>query len=142
VATLSDTDVDELFELRDVLEHHAVVKALPGAGNLAGLRRELAAMRDAAAAGRAFERADAHRRFHVELVRLAGRRQLLLAYEPILMRLQLHMAMNLRREEEAASADDGVRRHAALLDAVETDDPDAVLTALAGHGAQTYLTPT
>jgi DNA-binding GntR family transcriptional regulator len=142
VATLSDTDVDELFELRDVLEHHAVVKALPGAGNLAGLRRELAAMRDAAAAGRAFERADAHRRFHVELVRLAGRRQLLLAYEPILMRLQLHMAMNLRREEEAASADDGVRRHAVLLDAVETDDPDAVLTALAGHGAQTYLTPT
>jgi DNA-binding GntR family transcriptional regulator len=142
VATLSPTDVHELFELRDVLEHHAVVKALPGAGNLAGLRRELAAMRDAAAAGRAFERADAHRRFHVELVRLAGRRQLLLAYEPILMRLQLHMAMNLRREEEAASADDGVRRHAVLLDAVETDDPDAVLTALAGHGAQTYLTPT
>ena len=142
VATLSDTDVHELFELRDVLERHAVVKALPGAGNLAGLRRELAAMRDAAAAGRAFERADAHRRFHVELVRLAGRRQLLLAYEPILLRLQLHMAMNLRREEEAASADDGVRRHATLLDAVETDDPDAVLTALASHGAQTYLTPT
>ena len=142
VATLSDTDVHELVELRDVLERHAVAKALPDAGDLAGLRRELAAMRDAAAAGEVFDRADAHRRFHVELVRLAGRRQLLLAYEPILLRLQLHMAMNLRRDEEAAtSADDGVRRHAALLDAVETDDPEAVLAVLAAHGAQTHLTP-
>ena len=51
VATLSDTDVDELFELRDVLERFAVTKALPGAGDLAGLRRELEAMRRAAAAG-------------------------------------------------------------------------------------------
>jgi len=142
VATLSPTDVEELFELRDVLERHAVGRALPGAGSLAGLRRELVAMRDAAAAGRAFERADAHRRFHVELVALAGQRQLRLAYEPILVRLQLHMAMNLRREEEVASADDGVRRHEALLSAVEADDPAAVLAALANHGAQTYLTPT
>jgi DNA-binding GntR family transcriptional regulator len=143
VATLSPTDVDELFELRDILEQHAVAKALPGAGSLAGLRRELAAMRDAAAAGQAFERAEAHRRFHVELVALAGQRQLRLAYEPILVRLQLHMAMNLRREEEVvASADDGVRRHTVLLEAVESDDPAAVLTALSTHGAQTYLTPT
>jgi DNA-binding GntR family transcriptional regulator len=142
VATLSPTDVEELFELRDVLERHAVGKALPGAGSLAGLRRELAAMRDAAGAGRAFERAEAHRRFHVELVALAGQRQLRLAYEPILVRLQLHMAMNLRREEEVASADDGVRRHTVLLAAVESDDPAVVLAALATHGAQAYLTPT
>jgi DNA-binding GntR family transcriptional regulator len=142
VATLSPTDVEELFELRDILEQHAVTKALPGAGSLAGLSRELAAMRDAAKAGRAFERAEAHRRFHVELVALAGQRQLRLAYEPILVRLQLHMAMNLRREEEVvASADDGVRRHTVLLTAVESDDPAVVLAALATHGAQTYLTP-
>ena len=142
VATLSDTDVDELFELRDVIERFAVTKALPGAGDLDGLHRELAAMRRAAAAGQALERADAHRRFHVELVSLAGQRQLRLAYEPILLRLQLHMAMNLRREEETSSADDGVRRHAALVEALETDDPSVVLDVLAGHGAQTYLTPT
>jgi DNA-binding GntR family transcriptional regulator len=143
VATLSDTDVDELFEVRDVLERHAVTKALPGAGSLAGLRRALAAMRDAAAAGRAFERADAHRRFHVELVALAGQRQLLLTYEAVIVRLQLHMAMNLKREEEmVASSDDGIRRHVLLLEAIETDDPAQVLTSLASHGAQTYLTPT
>jgi DNA-binding GntR family transcriptional regulator len=143
VATLSPTDVEELFELRDVLERHAVSKAMPGVGSLTGLRRELAAMRDAAAAGQAFERAEAHRRFHVELVALAGQRQLRLAYEPILVRLQLHMAMNLRREEEVvASSDDGVRRHTVLLAAVESDDPAEVLSALANHGAQAYLTPT
>jgi DNA-binding GntR family transcriptional regulator len=143
VATLSPTDVHELFELRDLLERHAVGKAMPGAGDLTALRRELAAMREAAVTGRAFERAEAHRRFHVELVALAGQRQLRLAYEPIVVRLQLHMAMNLRREEEVvASADDGVRRHTVLLEAVESDDPTAVLATLATHGAQTYLTTT
>jgi DNA-binding GntR family transcriptional regulator len=141
VATLSDTDVTELFELRDVIERFAVTKALPGAGGLGGLRRELAAMRRAAVAGAGFERADAHRRFHIELVALAGQRQLMLTYEPILLKLQLHMAMNLRREAETAQPLDGVRRHALLLEAVETDDPATVLSVLATHGAQTYLHP-
>lgn len=142
VATLLPTDVDELFELRDVLERFAITKAMPGVTEprLAPLRRELAAMRRATLAEEALERADAHRRFHYELVALAGQRQLLLAYEPILLKLQLHMAVNLRREAEVAAPLDGVRRHTTLLEAVESDDPETVLHALAHHGAQTYVT--
>jgi DNA-binding GntR family transcriptional regulator len=96
-------------------------------------------MRTAAADGDAFGNADAHRRFHTELVALARQRQLLLAYTPILVRLQLHMAVNLRREAQARAPLDGVRRHEVLLAAVESEDVERVLAALADHGAQTSL---
>lgn len=140
VAALSRRDVEELFDVRDVLERHAVALALgSGVLDLAGLRRELGAMRSAAEGGDAFTRAQAHRAFHTELVALAAQRQLLLAYVPVLVRLQLHMAVNLRREEQARAATDGVRRHEVLLAALATDDVDTAVLALARHGAQTYL---
>lgn len=140
VATLSDQDAQELFEVRDVLERFAVRQALPcESDDLNQLRAELAAMRTAATTGDLLELADAHRRFHVELVALAGHRQLLLTYEPILIKLQMHMALNLRRESALAAPLDGIRRHAVLLDAVATNDVDVVLDALAKHGAQAYL---
>jgi DNA-binding GntR family transcriptional regulator len=140
VATLSATDAEELFEVRDVLERFAIAKALPcPPGDLAQMRSELAGMRRAAATGDLLELADAHRRFHVALVALSGHRQLLQSYEPVLLKLQMHMALNLRRESEVAAPLDGIRRHAVLLEAVGTNDLDTVLDALTRHGAQTYL---
>lgn len=140
VATLSDADADELFEVRDVLERFAVRRALPAPdAALTPMREELAAMRRATARGSTAELADAHRRFHIALVALSGQRQLILAYEPILLKLQLHMALNLRRESEQAAPLDGVRRHAVLLDAVATGDLGTVLDALTAHGTHTYL---
>jgi DNA-binding GntR family transcriptional regulator len=140
VATLSALDAEELFEVRDVLERFAISRALPCTpADLHVVRAELATMRRAATTGDLLELADAHRRFHVELVALAGHRQLLQAYEPILLKLQMHMALNLRRESEVAAPLDGIRRHAVLLEAVESNHLDTVLAALASHGAQTYL---
>jgi DNA-binding GntR family transcriptional regulator len=140
VATLSDLDAEELFELRDVLERFSVARALPCAPlDLEPMRAELATMRHAATTGDLIELADAHRRFHLELVALSGHRQLLQAYEPILLKLQMHMALNLRRESEVAAPLDGIRRHAVLLEAVESNDVDTVFAALASHGAQAYL---
>lgn len=138
VATLSPVDVEELFDLRDVLERHAVRRALPLRHGLDDLRTALDAMGTASGAGSALEYADAHRSFHLALVALAGHRQLLLAYSPILLRLQLHMALNLRREAEAAPMA-GVRRHAELLGALEREDPGEVLSVLSRHGARRYL---
>ena len=140
VATLSEDDVDELFELREVLERHALEVSLPvPAVALDRLRVELAAMEVAANRGDGPEEADAHRRFHTALVALSGRRQLLLAYEPVLLKLQLSMATNLRREAELELPQAGVRRHRELFQALLTGDPDQVLTVLANHGARTYL---
>jgi DNA-binding GntR family transcriptional regulator len=141
VATLSAQDVQELYAVRDVLERHVVSAALPVApAGLAELRAALATMTVAATAGDRLEVANAHRSFHVALVALAGNRQLSLVYDQVLVKIQLYMAINLRREVEVtADPMDGVHRHERLLAAVESGTPDAVLAELATHGARSYL---
>jgi len=139
VATLSDDDVRELYEVRDVLERHAVSLIAPGA-DLSGLQAAIETMRKATEAGDRLGIADAHRRFHVEVVMLGGNRQLCTLYESVLVRLQLYMAVNLRREAEVREPADGVHRHEAVLAAVAAGGADAIFTALRGHGARTYLT--
>ena len=141
VATLSDRDVQELYAVRDVLERYAVEAALPvrRENSLGGLRAAIEKMRTATATGDRLRIAEAHRRFHVELVGLAGNQQLTAVYESILVKLQLYMAINLRREAEVAQPVDGVHRHERLLAAIEAGDPAVVLSELADHGARTYL---
>jgi len=141
VATLSDRDVQELYAVRDLLERHAVESALPVRRDaaLGGLRAAVDQMRLATAVGDRLRVAEAHRRFHVELVGLAGNRQLTGVYESVLLKLQLYMAINLRREAEVAQPVDGVHRHERLLAAIEAGDPTEVLRELAEHGARTYL---
>ena len=139
VATLSDDDVRELYEVRDVLERHAI-SAVQRTPDLSGLRAALEVMRKATESADRLAIADAHRQFHVALVALGGNRQLSALYESVLVRLQLYMAVNLRREAEVARSADGVHRHERLLEAVERGDPDTVLAELNKHGARTYLT--
>ncbi|MGV9214074.1 GntR family transcriptional regulator [Micromonospora sp. RB23] len=141
VATLSDRDVRELYELRDVLERFAVRAGIPVAreSDLAGLRGTLDAMREATRVGDRMRVAEAHRAFHVALVGLAGNRQLSAVYGSILVKLQLYMAINLRREAEMAQPLDGVHRHERLFEAVAGGDPEEVLAVLSGHGARSYL---
>jgi DNA-binding GntR family transcriptional regulator len=138
VATLSDEDVRELYEVRDVLERHAV-KSRPVDADLSGLRAALDVMGKATETGDRLAIADAHRQFHVAVVALGGNRQLSALYESVLVRIQLYMAVNLRREAEVADAADGVHRHERLMAAVERGDADEVLAELSGHGARTYL---
>ncbi|RCG27405.1 GntR family transcriptional regulator [Sphaerisporangium album] len=142
VAELSSEDVDELFGLRDVLERYAVRTALPaGAGprDVTGLAEALDGMAAAAEAGDPLAENEFHRRFHVALVSLAGHRQLLLVYEPVILKLQLYMAANLRREAEQRAASEGVERHRRLFEAVASGDAALALDALSRHGARTYI---
>ncbi|MEU7867237.1 GntR family transcriptional regulator [Dactylosporangium sp. NPDC049140] len=138
VAILSDTDIQELYAVRDVLERHAV-QATPPDADLAGVAAAMKAMQAADARGDHFDVATAHREFHVAVVALAGNRQLTLVYESVLVKIQLYMALNLRREATVARPHDGVHRHERLHEAVGTHDGEAVLRALAGHGARSYL---
>ena len=75
----------------------------------------------------------------LEVVALGGNRQLCTLYESVLVRLQLYMAVNLRREAEVAEPSDGVHRHERLLAAVAEGDSASIIAALSGHGARTYL---
>ena len=141
VAELSAADADELFALRNVLERYAVEVALsaPGTAGLTGVAAAWQLMAEAARTGDAFAENNAHQRFHVEVVALAGQRHLLTAFEPVILKLQLLMATNLRLEAEQADAAEGVERHRRLLDALATGDLPAVLDALASHGARAYI---
>lgn len=146
VATWSDVDVQQLFEVRAVLERHAIVSAFPlttapGVDALAGVRAHLQRMTDADAAGDELGKDDAHRDFHAAIVALAGNRQLDLALEPILLKLQRPMAVNLRREAQLVGPQEGLRRHEAMLRALETNDRERILTALTDHGGQRFLEP-
>ncbi|MCW2940519.1 MAG: transcriptional regulator, GntR family [Actinomycetia bacterium] len=139
VAELSPADVDELFGLRDVLERYAVETALPDERDLSGLAEALDVMAVAAQTGDALTENEAHRRFHIALVMLAGHRQLLLVYESVILKLQLYMAANLRREAELRAPAEGVLRHQRLFDAIASGDPAVALDVLATHGARTYI---
>lgn len=153
VAELSARDMTELFGLRDALERYAVDTALGGGARpdpvrLAVLERATQRIERAAGldehadhAHAAIDRAEAHREFHLALVALAGHRHLLRVYEPVIMQLQLYMAANMRREAEQRSPAEGAHRHRHLYEAMASGDAEAVLTALASHGARTYLRP-
>ena len=140
VATLSETEVDELFELRDVLERHAIGVALRRVDlDLTGLDAALDMLADAVETGDGLVAAAAHRRFHLALVELAGHRHLRSAYEPVLVKLQLYMATNLQREADRRSPAEGLRRHQRLRAALATRDLAVALRELGDHGARRFL---
>ncbi|AZG43566.1 GntR family transcriptional regulator [Gordonia insulae] len=140
VAEWSPQDIVQLFGLRQVLERYAVESALPltePEAQLAPVRAAVAEMRRATDD---LAKDDAHRRFHAAVVGLAGNRQLDIALEPILLKLQLPMAVNLRSETaDHHGPDDGFKRHLAILEALETNDPGAAVAALHDHGHLQYL---
>ena len=141
----SSIDIAQLFEIRAVLERHAIVSAFPlptlaGDDRLAAVRDALSSMRRADAAGDELGKDDAHRAFHAEVVALAGNRQLDLALEPILIKLQRPMALNLRREATHVGTEVGLRRHEDLLIALESNDVATILAALEQHGQWRFLT--
>ncbi|MEE4023292.1 GntR family transcriptional regulator [Gordonia sp. PKS22-38] len=140
VAEWSPRDIVQLFELRQVLERFAVESALPLADPKRQLEPVRAAVEEMKRATDELSKDDAHRRFHTAVVGLAGNRQLDIALEPILLKLQLPMAVNLRTETaDHHGPDDGVKRHLAILEALETNDPVAAVSALRDHKHLQYL---
>lgn len=146
VTELSGTDVDQLFGIRLALEEHAVRSVFPrdeplDDGTLAELEGWLAKMRTAEQDGDELGKDDAHRAFHAAVVALAGNRQLDLALEPVLLKLQRPMAFNLRREAHAVGPEEGLARHQRMIDALRAGDLDQILYQLEHHGSRRYLTP-
>jgi DNA-binding GntR family transcriptional regulator len=139
VADWSPSDILQLFALRHVLERHAIETALPLAEPESALRPVRAALSQMRAATDELDRDDAHRLFHAAVVALADNRQLDIALEPILLKLQLPMAMNMREEARHHRARDGFERHHAILSALHTNDPAVVIGALQDHGHLHYL---
>ncbi|CAN5227365.1 GntR family transcriptional regulator [soil metagenome] len=139
VTEWSSQDILQLFELRGVLERHAIESALPLADPDAALSTVRQALEHMRLADSDLDRDDAHRKFHAAVVGLAGNRQLDIALEPILLKLQLPMAVNLREEARHHHASDGIERHEVILEALESNDPAVVVAAMHHHGHLNYL---
>ncbi|MEO7943925.1 MAG: GntR family transcriptional regulator [Marmoricola sp.] len=142
VTTYSDRDFDELFAVRDALERFAVALVRdrrPDELDTAPLEDALTDLRTAADRGDRLAASTAHRAFHLALVALADSRQLLVTYEPLILKLQLYMAANLRREADARSPAEGVRRHQRLFDAVLSGDQVRIEKELERHGSRQYF---
>lgn len=145
VTELSAVEVDQLFALRALLERHAIETTFPldptEGDPFVDVRRHLDEMRRADQVGDDLAKDDAHRAFHGAVVALAGNRQLDLALEPILLRLQRPMAANLRREAAALGTTVGIERHENLLRVLESNDRCRILAALDDHGGRQFLDP-
>lgn len=142
VTTLSERDYDELFAVRNALEQFAIQLLLDqssGVLNVNPLADILDQLAVAADSGDRLAASRAHQAFHLALVALADSRQLVLTYEPVLMKLQLYMAANLRREAEMSSPAEGVRRHRRLLRALSSGDREKVRIELQRHGSRSYF---
>jgi DNA-binding GntR family transcriptional regulator len=143
VTQLSARDIDELFTLRDALEEFAVRCAAtrPAEQGLEAMAAAVEAMECATAAGDSVGQDAAHRAFHLALVARSGHRHLIDVYEPVILKLQLYMATNMRREAVQRPSAEGPQRHRRLYEAVRGGDLATILDALSHHGARTYLAP-
>ena len=142
VTTYSARDFDELFAVRDALERFALslVQEKEAAQlDTRSVEAALTTLADAADRGDRLAASNAHRAFHLALVALADSRQLLIAYEPLIVKLQIYMAANLRREADTSSPAEGVRRHQRLLDAVLSGDRVRIGEELERHGSRRYF---
>ena len=141
VVALTSRDVHDIYSLRAVLDRFALELAIPVAepARLAPLRDALAAMRAAVASEHHASYVAANREFHLALIRLGDNGRLTLTYELLMNQMQLLMSVNLRRES-VRDRELGVRRHEALLAAIESGDLAEALAALAAHGERTFLT--
>lgn len=139
VAEWSASDIVQLFGLRAVLERHAIESALPLADPETALEPVRVALQHMRTATNQLRRDDAHRRFHAAVAGVAANRQLDVALEPILLKLQVPMAVNMREEARRRDVHDGIARHQTILTALESNDAATVIGALEEHGHLAYL---
>ncbi|MFI0366630.1 GntR family transcriptional regulator [Actinomadura sp. 1N219] len=132
VVGLDESDVEELYTLRESLEslalRHSMQRATPQ--DWESLLRPLEAMRDAADRGAAEDFAAADLEFHSRFYELSGHRRLVSVWEhyrptfSVLLSVTNHQDSDLHPSAEA---------HLALLDAVRSGDVEVSLQELSQH---------
>ncbi|MFI7133035.1 GntR family transcriptional regulator [Nonomuraea sp. NPDC050153] len=132
VTELSDRDLDELTEIRHLIE-------VPTVARLAGSARaeEFERLRpigeeivSAAERGDLLAYVDADLRFHVELLTLAGNAHLVEVVRDLRNRARLYGLSQLRERDVLGES---AREHLALLDALKSGDRQAVEHLMAEH---------
>jgi DNA-binding GntR family transcriptional regulator len=132
VTELAIADLEEIYELRALLEERALRSALPGLDEDQLERIELAA-RDCAAAVRAADVAaelEANRRFHLELLSAPDRPHTLELIRLLWDSTEAYRALYYNSEAERHRA---LAAHERILAAVRSGNADAVVAELDAH---------
>ena len=136
VTEISETALDEITELRLLIEPAVVGKVTPSipSADVDELRELAQKIVDAAAAGNLIEYTEADRIFHIRLLSYAknSRMTTLVAELRAHARLYGLSALLARGELEQVA-----REHLAIVDTIERRDPEAVAELLREHISQT-----
>ncbi|GAB3568780.1 GntR family transcriptional regulator [Amycolatopsis endophytica] len=132
VVAMSEQDLDEIYELRQLLEVPATLSAAAKASpadleRLSGLAREIEA---AAAAGDVPRFLDADRRFHLDLLSLGGNRRLVANIATLRDQTRLY---GLEKLAEAGRLTGAADEHRVLLEAIAARDPSRVEDLMRAH---------
>ncbi len=134
VATLSERDIEEIYQLRAYIESMAVRLACPKhtAGDIVALREGILALDAIKASGGIRAIAEQDIRFHLRLARIGGNRRLIRIQENLQTEM-LRLVMRQFADWGDAAESDAVRRHSAIVDAIEANDPDAAEREMRAH---------
>ncbi|MER6007285.1 GntR family transcriptional regulator [Nonomuraea sp. NPDC051941] len=132
VTELSDRDLDELTEIRQLIEVPTVARLAGGAreAELERLRPVAEEIVSAAERGDLLAYVDADLRFHVELLTLAGNAHLVEVVRDLRNRARLYGLSQLRERDVLGES---AREHLALLDALKSGDRQAVEHLMKEH---------
>lgn len=120
VLELTSDDVAEVYDLRHLLERHAIARAIRAGADLTGAAEAVAAMRTAADADDAQAFGAADLAFHRAFQEVSGQRRLLSVWSQFERTMEALLQINPHPADDLPRAAD---QHAHLLEAVERDDP-------------------
>ncbi|HEX4811354.1 MAG TPA: GntR family transcriptional regulator [Nonomuraea sp.] len=132
VTELSDRDLDELTEIRQLIEVPTVMR-LAGSARAEEFERLRPVAEEIVAAGERGDLlayVDADLRFHVELLALSGNAHLVAVVRDLRNRARLY---GLSQLAERGALGDSAREHLALLDALKSGDAEAVAQIMSEH---------
>jgi DNA-binding GntR family transcriptional regulator len=133
VAAFSDEDIEEIYELRRMLDPFAARAAAErrDPASVASLRDELTAMADALERGDALRAAFAHADFHRALGRASGRPRVASFIDALCTQM---LASHARGSVEHPEALSGlISDHVPIVEAIERGDPDGAAAASTAH---------
>ncbi|VXC16345.1 Transcriptional regulator, GntR family [Arthrobacter sp. 9AX] len=142
VVSMTDSDIDEIYSLRRVLEMFALdlLLAANDPSAYSALDPIMKAMRAAAKRGDRAAVVQANIDFHTAVVDAAGHRRLSDTYRSLMVQMQLSMAANVLNEERTkGDLTKGCDRHAELLERLRSGEPDRIRREFEEHGERDYL---
>lgn len=132
VTELHAQELQEIYELRELLEGRAARRALPSHGEEALQRIESAAQECAAAAerGDVAGELEANRRFHFAVLEAPGQEHTMRVIRLLWDATEAYRAIYYNSPAERTAA---VRAHDRILDAIRRGDADALVAQLDAH---------